>query len=116
MDIDLSIGGTMGGAGSESIKLDPLCGSGSCVPDDGRACADEGGMGGAGGANGSALGGQAGGVNYDPGDLADVGASCQVSRAADCEGSLCPIERTCAPSGASSIDEPCVSSSDCRPG
>lgn len=103
----------MGGAGGIEVPLNPLCGLGDCVPDRGSACSE---MGGAGGAGDTALGGEAGGLIYDPGELGVQGQACQVSREADCEGVDCAVVRSCAPSGASAVGAPCVSQADCGAG
>lgn len=108
---DLDIGSTLGGSANGDRNLDPLCGAGACIPDDAEAC--DASLGGAGG-EGSI--GAAGGISYDPGDLDETGASCQVAPSADCEGNSCPIERACGASGASAHGEPCVVASDCAPG
>jgi hypothetical protein len=112
---DLTLGYTAGGANGSAYMLDPLCGSGSCVPDSATACKQPG-MGGAGGEGSEATGGLAGGINYDPGDLEERGVACQVHREPGCEGSSCGIQRACVSSGVSAQGEPCVSASDCRPG
>lgn len=104
---------SMGGADGVEIPLNPLCGVGVCVPDRKTSCTE---MGGAGGEAGTALGGEAGGLVYDPGDLGVQGESCQVRREAGCVGEDCQLERTCAPSGASSGGDPCVSQADCGAG
>lgn len=104
---------SMGGAGNVEIPLNPLCGAGACIPDRKTSCSE---MGGAGGAGESALGGQAGGLVYDPGDLGVQGESCQVRSEAGCEGEDCGLERSCAPSGARAGGEPCVSQADCGAG
>lgn len=112
---DLKLGAKGDGDEVNGIPLHPLCGKGSCVPDDERSCAkpiDEG-MGGEGGGN---IGGAAGGVSFNPGDLGKVTASCQVGLGADCDGSTCPIVRSCTPSGASEEGSPCVVAADCAPG
>src|SRR5690606_32654732 len=112
---DLTLGYTAGGANGAALVLDPLCGSGACVPDNASAC-EQPGMGGAGGEGPGSVGGLAGGIIYDPGDLDDKGVACQVQREPGCEGSACGIERACVSSGVSSQGEPCVSASDCRAG
>ena len=114
MDIDLILGYSPGGDSGNGIPLNPLCGVGDCVPDDASSCV---GMGGMGGTDSEGMGGMAGGITYDPGDLGTKGVSCQVRREATCdEEGACDIERTCAPSGASRVGQPCVSASDCQPG
>lgn len=94
--------------------LDPLCGSGACVPDDASEC-DEG-AGGAGGAAGENTAGAAGGISFDPGDLDGSARSCQVGRASTCKTPPCEVVRSCQPAGASEESEPCVTSADCSPG
>ncbi len=95
-------------------KLDPLCGGGSCIPDDAEACDD--GAGGAGGASSEDTAGAAGGISYNPGDLGDSGRSCQVGRASTCQKPPCEVVRSCQASGASKESQPCVTGADCSPG
>lgn len=111
----LDLGG-LGGSRGEAIQgLHPLCGAGSCLPDDAEACTFEG-SGGAGGGPGESMGGAAGSVSFNPGDLAEVGTACRVGTAADCEGESCDVVRSCRPSGASDVGNPCVAAEDCRAG
>lgn len=112
-DSQIMIVDSMGGAGAVDVPLNPLCGTGDCVPDRKSSCTE---MGGAGGAGGASIGGEAGGLAYDPGELGVQGQSCQVRREADCVGDSCQLERSCAPSGASLGGEPCVSQADCGAG
>ena len=88
---------------------------GKCVPDHATACVDpsDDGMGGYGGSN---LGGAAGGVNFNPGDLGVSRMACQVGPKLDCEGVNCAVERTCVEGGASVEGDPCVTAADCSPG
>lgn len=108
----LNLGTALGGADSTSRKLDPLCGAvGTCIPDDADSCSDS-----LGGAGGESSIGQAGGLSYDPGDLASHGVSCQATPQEGCEGTSCPVERTCRSAGTSPEAAPCVVASDCAPG
>ncbi len=102
-----------GGATGDGALLHPLCGQGTCIPDRKNSCASAGG---AGGAEAGALGGQAGGLTYDEGDLGVQGLSCRVQREAGCEGENCSVERACGPYGASAVGQPCVSQADCAAG
>lgn len=106
------------GNGGESGKpsdgqLHPLCGGGMCVPDRTDECSGFGGMGG--GPLGS-LGGEGGGVGFEPGDLVDTGVSCQVTIDPECTSDTCGPQRACMRSGASHEGEPCVAASDCAAG
>lgn len=103
----------MGGASNVDVRLSPLCGLGACIPERKTSCAT---MGGAGGAGEMALGGEAGGIAYDPGELGVQGLSCQVGVEPGCEGETCSVVRACAPSGASGVGAPCVSQADCGGG
>jgi len=127
--IDDSTGGNPGGSpdssilelgrtrdeGTDGVPLNPLCGKGKCIPDDRKACADDDDEG-VGGEGGGQLGGAAGGVSFNPGDLNEVRASCQVGPQTDCKGSSCSIERACTQSGVSPEGSPCVTAADCAPG
>lgn len=110
---DVHPGYHLGGASGEGVPLHPLCGQGDCIPDRKNSCFSAGG---AGGADAGALGGQAGGLTYDEGDLGVQGLSCRVQREPGCEGANCSVERACGPHGASGIGDPCVSQSDCAAG
>jgi hypothetical protein len=106
----------MGGAeGGVAQGINSLCGVGSCLPDDPDACTAEA-MGGAAGGPGELLGGAAGSVSFDPGDLGGVAIGCRVELTRDCEGVSCPISRSCQSAGAGEESDPCVSSGDCRAG
>lgn len=110
--IPLDIGATYGGSGPTSSNLDPLCGAGQCVPDEVSGC--DLGLGGMGGAGQM---GAAGGFSYDPGDLVDQGASCQVTPNEDCVDEPCPSRvRECRAAGSGVEGEPCVASADCEAG
>lgn len=110
VEVDISLGGTGGTSGG--MRLSPLCGTGSCIPDDPTACelvdsgtgGSMGGMGGMGGM-GSLYDGTAG-LSANPGELDSVSASCLVS-----EG-----KRTCQRTGAKLEGQPCVAVTDCAPG
>lgn len=114
---ELAIGEGDSGSDGNELPLSPLCGVGSCVPDDARACpdpdpypdTDSEGYGGEGGAN---VGGAAGGMNVDP----ERRISCQVVVEEDCEGSGCSLARSCEKAGRSADGDPCVAASDCGPG
>ena len=103
---------------AEDAQLNPLCGKGKCVPDDRKACAgsEEEPEDGGGGEGGGQLGGAAGGIGFNPGDLGEVSASCQVGPEQDCAKSSCSIERACTQSGVSPEGSPCVTAADCAPG
>lgn len=109
LDVDFHYGGESG----EGVPLHPLCGVGECIPDQKSSCFSAGG---AGGANDGSLGGQAGGLTYDPGDLGVQGLTCRVQREVGCEGEDCAVERACGPHGGSDVGEPCVSQTDCAAG
>jgi len=105
--IDLNSPGGGGNTGADGLS--PLCGVGSCMPDDAKSC--DLGMGGE-----SAQGGQGGASGFPagPGDLGPQGSSCQVSTV--CDGDECAPQRSCGAVGSGERGAPCFGSSDCAAG
>ena len=138
VDVQISYGGASGGLSGE--VLDPLCGAGSCVPDDASGCklssgpmTGEVGQGGAGGDDAAASGGVSLGGEPSLGGLGGVpdwggsgpiweGTAGLSANPGDLETvtASCVVgvsgARTCATAGAKSEGQPCLAATDCGAG
>lgn len=111
---DIRLGGLGGSDGHGQVTIHPLCGEGACLPDDEMDCSIV--VGGAGGGPGELIGGAAGNISFDPGGLGTIGSACRVNPASDCEGESCGVVRSCEPTGAGLVGDPCVAAVDCSAG
>jgi hypothetical protein len=111
-DSELDIGPGDGDGTSTSGGLHPLCGVGSCLPDDEDSC--QSGMGGLGGGPSASDTAEAGAGAFPPDS--EYPLACRVAPQAGCEGENCGVQSACALAGSNLDGEPCVASADCAAG